>query len=206
MENFYTSIEPLCVFLRFLGFFPRTFINPVYKGHLSKTNFALIQTAIGIMIMLTLIFGSIMHYYFYEVYLLDFLTYPIWTYIFIFGTVQFFLECIYQIYKVNDIKLFFKQMQSIDIKLQRLDILVDHSRQRNIVKNVTLSIVVLMIVRIPLVIAFYKFIFNFYQTQVLLSEIMYCFMLIYECLFCLQFIIPTYLLRERFEALKNFLR
>jgi len=206
MENFYTSIEPLCIFLRFLGFFPRSFIKPASKGQLKRTKLDIAQTGFGICLLFLLSFGNILHYYTYKVYNMDILIYSIWSWIFMFANVLFTVQCIHQIYKTDVISAFFELMHSIDMNILQMEALIDHRKHRKIVRNVTLSIVLLMFARIPLIVVFYGFIFEFYTPQILISEVLFCFLLIYECLFCLQFMIPTYLLRGRFQLMNNILR
>ncbi|KAL7051663.1 hypothetical protein ACKWTF_004558 [Chironomus riparius] len=206
MENFYTSIEPLCTFLRFLGFLPRNFINPACKGQLKKTRFSIIQTGFGVGLLLLLSIGNMVHYFVYEVYKMDLLIYSIWSWILFFANLSFTIECIYQLYKADSITTFFKLMQTIDLKILQMEVSIDHRVHRKIVSNVILITVLLMFARIPLIVIFYGYVFEFYTRQVLISEVFYNFLLIYECLFCLQFIIPTYLLRERFKLLKDILR
>jgi len=205
MENFYTSIEPLCMFLRILGFFPQTFEKPVTEGYLSATKCSIIQTICAVIVILASIVGNITHYYVYDVHEGSFFIDSIWTWILLFGMAFVLLQLIYQIYKMNEIKMFFKLMHSIDVKLSYLSLRIDFFEERKFVKKLSIIFGLLLIIRLPLV-AVLGIVHTVYTAETMISEIMYNIHLSYECLFCLQFFIFSYILRERFRMFKSFIR
>ena len=101
MENFYTSIEPLCSFLRILGFFPQTFEKPVTEGYLTATKCSIIQTICAVIVILGSIVGNITHYYVYDVHEASFFIDSIWTWILLFGMTFVLLQLIYQMNKME---------------------------------------------------------------------------------------------------------
>lgn len=204
MENFYTSIEPLCIFQRFLGFFPQTFEKPVTEGYLSATNCSIIQTICAIIVILASIIGNIIHFYVYEINKGSFFTDSIWNWILMLGMTFVLLQFIYQMNKMDEIKMFFKLMHSIDVKLSYLTCGIDFIEERKFVKKLSVIFACLLIARVPIV-ALLGFEYNVYNVETMVSEIMYNIHLSYECLFCLQFFVFTYILRERFRLLRGFI-
>lgn len=205
MENFYTSIEPLCMFLRILGFFPQTFEKPVTEGYLSATKCSIIQTICAVIVILASIVGNITHYYIYDVHEASFFIDSIWTWILLFGMVFVLLQLIYQMNKMDEIKMFFKVMHSIDVKLSYLSLRIDFFEERKFVKKLSIIFGLVLIIRLPIV-ALLGIVYTVYTAETMISEIMYNIHLSYECLFCLQFFIFSYILRERFRMFKSFIR
>jgi hypothetical protein len=173
---------------------------------LKVTVSSVLQTVGGISMLLILFTGSIFRYVHFKIYNENFLAIAIWSWILKFGFLTFLIQCIYQVYNMEEIKTFFGIMNSIDLKLQSMSLVINHSKYRKIVRNVCLFLGLLMMLRIPVIIFIYGFIIQTFTMDALFAEIMFCFFIIYECLLCLQFIIPTFLVRERFKIIRNFVR
>lgn len=206
MDNFYTTIELLCTFLRFFGFFPQHLESRASGRSLKVTKLSVFQTIFGVGLIFTLITGNIVHFYVYKIYETDFLNNSVWSYILMLGCISVFIQCLFQLYNMDKIKRLFESMHRLDEKFSKNFIFIDHSRQRKVVRNVSMFLIILISLKIPMIIAVYGLLLEIFTFEIIVLEVLFCFLLLYECLFCLQFIIPTYLLRERFKVLKNFLR
>lgn len=206
MANFYTSLEPLCALLRIFGLFSQTFEPPTNQGSLKITKLSLFHTIFAIILLVIAIVCCATHYYYYQVYLKNFLDSSIWSWILFIGFITFLSQIIFQFYKMEEIKKFFELVHTVDRKFNSLSLVIDHSRHRKVVRIVVVSLGLLMTMRIPVIITVYGFILKMFEREYLFMELMFCLFIIYECLFCLQFIIPTFLLRERFKILKGYVR
>jgi hypothetical protein len=203
MDSFYSSISPFCTFARFMGFFP----FEIRDEELKITLYSLSITTISIGYLLAETISNV--FYQYSAYVENaekFLDTFVWAWFLWFVLpviwLQFFIQ---MMFKQKEVKTLFQLMLKIDSKFNNLYLNIDHSRHRKVVKFIVIATLGVMTARQCSSILIYYHL-PFFEKSMLFQEIGYAHYLLYECFFCLQFIVPTYLLRERFQILKSLLR
>ncbi|KAL7051662.1 hypothetical protein ACKWTF_004557 [Chironomus riparius] len=185
-----------------------SFIKPVSKGNLRFTRLSLLRmsmTAAFFILMICFIFYN--HITFINEQQ-PFLDMTIWSWFLIFIYPLIVAQLIFQVLKMKDIRKFLKFMDEIDKKLKKLSIKVDHKRHRRLIIRTTFILMLILSLKFTASIVITKIFWMYYSTNGnrFSHEVCFLFFLFYESFFALQFVFLTYLLRERFSALKKMLR
>lgn len=204
MNNYFTSIEP---FYKIFGLLPLSFENQAWKGNM-KVSYLSLAKSIGVFLFLIiLMFFIIWNHIIFINEKQPFLALMFWSWFLVAVYPTIFIQFSYQMIKSKDIRKFFKFMDEIDHKFRKLCINIDHQRHRKITFRSTIIIAVTLIIRFIPVLIFSILNKEYYKSNgnMTANEISYFGFLIYISAFTLQFVFPTYLLRERFIALKELL-
>jgi hypothetical protein len=201
MENVFTTIEPFCNLARILGFFPLSLDE---RRSPKVTKFSSLLTFIAFLVCLLVIAGNICHFkYFVYSASEEFLRFSIWSIISILNFIMLSLQMLFNITNVCKIKRFFLLLQKYDEKCGTISVFIDHSGQRKFVKIIIRAVLMSIMLRyIQTVVLFTVFIKDQQKTS-FIQDHFSCYFLVYESFFCLQFIIPTFLVRERLKTIKN---
>ncbi|KAL7051665.1 hypothetical protein ACKWTF_004560 [Chironomus riparius] len=208
MENYFTSIEPFYRVAKIFGLFPMNFEEPVRKGNLNFTKISIVRT-IGTFALLIAMNCMIIHNHItYQSENQPFLSLMVWSWFLILVYPIIIIQLIVQVYKIKDIRKFLHFMHQIDLKFRQLNIQINHKVCHKKIFYITMFAIGTMLIRFlaSTIYAFKKKTFVFTQGNMIIQEICYLCFLFYQCFFTLQFIIPTYLVKKRFEALKDLLR
>jgi hypothetical protein len=202
METFYTSINPFCVFARSLGFFPLDFDE---KGHLKCTKWSLAQTALGITVILsqtTIVFCRPFQFY---VNASNFFDTTLWSLFLDFLYPTIILQFCVQMWKMKDIKKFLRLMYKTDVKINSIRVFLNHTRHLRVVRFLVCFSILVSISKFLLSLLYHK-LDDGGERMYYIEELSYGIYTVFECFFTLQFIVTSFLLRERFKALKSFLK
>jgi hypothetical protein len=134
---------------------------------------------------------------------LEFLKTPIWSIVSIFNLILLLMQMLLHISRSGRVKKFLKFMQNCDEKFNTLQLFIDYQKQRRVIRNKTLLVVALILLRYAQTILMYCTLFKGVQRTSFIQELFCCYFLLYVCTFCLQFIIFTYLVRERIKIITN---
>ncbi|KAG5684163.1 hypothetical protein PVAND_013404 [Polypedilum vanderplanki] len=200
MESFCTSMNSFCIFARFMGFFPFAINGKSLK--FTITSVAI--TIASICVFLIEAICNLFHNYVFIEKDARFFDSHIWNWFLRFVHPITFLQICIHMYKTKEIKEFYQHMQIVDLKFNHFYLQIDHSSQKKFVKFVMNFTLLLLFVRFCSSVIIIEFLSSF-EWNAIIQEIFYARYLLYETFFCLQFIIPTYLLRKRFEILKELL-
>lgn len=208
MDNYFTSIEPFYKISNIFGFLPLSFVKPVRKGNLKFSYFSIFRTILVFVALFLLIILIIRNHIIFTYEKQSFLVVMIWSWFLLFIYPFITTQLIFQLTKAKEIRNLFYFMDEIDSKFHKLFIKIDHQRYRKKVFSATFVIIGILVLRFSgsfvvgiLNIEHYKS-----KGSMQVQEIAYFVFLLYVTLFSLQFIFPTYLVRERFIALKELLR
>jgi hypothetical protein len=199
----YSSFYPFCIFARFLGFFPFGFEGATKNGRLQLTFCSIFFTLLGVAILSMATTAQFSMSYHFVIAQSNFFETTIWTYFLSFVFPIIFLQLFIQTYRANRLKEFIHFVHEVDLKFQDLNVNINHFQQRRRVISFIISMVCVLLAR--------------YSSSLLIhlqldgdffifSESLYAAYLLYECFFALQFVVPTYLIRERFKELRKMLR
>lgn len=209
MDNYFTSIEPFYRVAKVFGLFPMSFEQPVSKGNLKFTKFSIMR-AIGTFLFLLAMNCMIIHNHItYQSENQPFLSLMVWSWFLILVYPIIITQLIVQMYKMKDIKKFLHFMHQVDQKFRQLRIKIDHKRYRKKIFYTTMLAIGNMLTRFvcSIVYALYNDAFVFTtQGSMMVQEFCYLCFLFYQVFFTLQFIFPVYLIKKRFETLKDVLR
>jgi nitrate reductase gamma subunit len=204
MENFYTSVKPFYNFARILGFFPLVFEGPVRKGVLKK---ALWTSLLPLMVLLILSVCNVLHYkHFVHDASSEFLKFSVWSIATMVNYTLLLLQFIFHLTKASKVKKFMVFMQKCDEKFNATSLFIDHKQQRKYIKCLIFAVLLLTLLRYIETLVVYKIFLRELQRTSFVQEHFCAYFMLYECFFCLQFIIPAYIVRERFKILKSSLR
>jgi hypothetical protein len=131
MDNSYTSIYPLLVFARCLGFFPCQFVGSVKDGVFKVTKLSVIQTILVILSLAALIASNVCHYVFYKVYKNEFLNIVVWSWILLLGYSSIILLILIHFTKLNGVIKFLRSINKIDAKIEKLNLKINYARHFN---------------------------------------------------------------------------
>lgn len=208
MENLYTSIRPFYKVLKFFGLFPMNFEGPIRNGNLKITKLSMINTIILFGVLASTMANIIMNHIKFEEEKQPFLGMIIWSWFLIFIYPVIIIQLIIQMTVIKDIRNYFKFMHEIDKKMRGLFVKIDHVRHQKVIFWSTIFFLFTIIAR------FIASLFNgmvygvVYATKgnLVVQEFSYVCFLFSETFFILQFVFPTYLIRERFRILTDLLR
>ncbi|KAG5679296.1 hypothetical protein PVAND_008874 [Polypedilum vanderplanki] len=200
MENFYTVMKPLCTFGNFLGFFHFSFDSDVRKGNLVFNKIDLLQNIAAIGVLCIIMIANIIQYDLY-LYEKDFFEYRVWSWMIYFAIPSILLMIVFQMTKNKKIKKFFNVMASCDEKIYNLNLIIDHRKHKKVVVWLSLLSIFTPVINYIKVLSGDDLEFN-----TIVQEFFYAYYMLYECFIFIQFIIPTYLIRERFKVLQCFLK
>lgn len=209
MENYFTSIEPFYRVAKLFGLFPMNFEEPVRKGNLKHTTCSLLRTGIALLILFGMFMLIIYNHIIYICENQPFFYWMVWSWILIFIFPVITIQLILQILKMKEFKGFFHFMNEIDSKLYQFSVKIDHKRHRKFIYCFTYLWFGMMLIRFCATIFIMKGYEPFYVSSkgsLIVQETSYVFVLFYNCLYSLQFIFITYLLRERFRIINGLLR
>jgi len=207
MENYFSSIQPFYRVAKFFGLFPMSYKGSVPKGVIKFTACSLIRTILAAILLLGMILLIMFNHILFLMERRPLLINMVWSWFLIIIYPVIFFQLILQALRIKKIRSFLLFMNEIDGKLEQL-VKLDHKKHR---RFISCNLVLLAgIILIRSLLRWYVLVKNGaqYQTRasVLVQEMCYLWFLFYNCLFSLQFIFATYLLRERFRALKDLLR
>jgi hypothetical protein len=205
MDNFYTSIKPFCIFANYMGFFPFSFDGPARKGFLKIKKINVLQIVLVLIILTTATVGNFVLYVYTYDPTLSFFRYSVWTWLMVFADPIIFLQFFIQLKKQHEIRSFLKLMHDIDLRFMSLGLQVDHKSHRKFVRNLSISIMFLPCMNyiIPVLGSYY---YGQISSNTFAQEFFYFVYVSVECFIFTQFVVFTYLLRERFKLLSKLLR
>jgi hypothetical protein len=205
MENIYTSIEAFRVYGNFMGFFPLSFNGPSRKGiwKVKKVNILQVFISLGILFISSV--ANIIHYlrawYKWD----NIFHFSIWSWLIMVAYPMIFMQFLFQMSNLNEIKELFKILHEIDLKFQLMSMKVNFESHRKFVKYFTIFIVFTPILNYS-----FTFFSGYYLSESdvdsLLQELFYFCYMFYQCYIITQFITFTYLLKERFKLLGELLK
>jgi hypothetical protein len=202
MENFYTTIQPLCVFGNILGFFSFSFEGETRKGHLVVKKLTVFQIALAIFTLCTVMIVNAIQYK-TDLVERDFFEYRVWSWVLIFNLPTVLILIIIQMARHKRIKEFFVEMHACDQKISKLNILIDHARQKKV-------IIGLLSVSVFGTVAHYLHVLlrgrHTLDVSTVIQEFFYAYYLLYECFMLFQLTIYSFIIRERFKILQNYLK
>lgn len=208
MENFFTSIQPFYRLAKFFGLFSMSYRGSVRKGILKFTICSIIRTLLAFFALFAMIFFILVNHIMLLVEQRPFLINMVWSWFLVLIYPVIFIQLILQVSKMKKLRSFLLFMNETDKKLQQLQINIDHKKQRRFISYNLTFFVGIMLIRC--ILQGYTMVKNrsIYRTRasVVVQEICYLCYLFYCCLLSFQFIFITYLLRERFRAIKDLLR
>lgn len=159
----------------------------------NKTN--LIQV---IVVLLIFTIANIFHYRFF-ICGMDFFEYSIWSWFLFFSYPLIFIQFIFQMCKLNEMRELMRVLYKCDIKIYSLYLQIDHRKQRKVVKYLLIFIVSWVAINvIQVTICHY---FNLLGLHSMIQGYFYSLILLFENYVCFQFIVPSYQVRERFKLL-----
>lgn len=207
MENYFTSIQPFYGVAKFFGLFPMSYKGLVPKGVIKFTVCSIIRTLLAAILLLGMILLIMFNHILFLMERRPFLVNMVWSWFLIIIYPVIFLQLILQALRIKKIRSFLLFMNEIDGKLEQL-VKLDHQKHRRyIICNLALLAGILLI---RTILQGYALVKNGAQVRtrasIVVQEMCYLWLLIYNCMFSLQFIFAAYLLRERFRALKDLLR
>lgn len=198
--NFYTSVKPFCDFARICGVFPYSSKGPARDGKF-KLNFkGIFCTLISLCLIVVVLSKA-----------LDIgtkqskqklLEAKVWCWILILGTAFTLISFVYQNFHLKEILEFFCLLDNCDSKLKSLNLEIDHKKERKF--NFHASFLGIFG---PISYLFFMTAFNhhFGLGLGLHWNLLYMHFLLYKSFFCVQFIVITNAIRERFEAMSSLL-
>lgn len=208
MENYFTSIQPFYRLAKFFGLFPMSYKGPVRRGILKFTICGFIRTLLAFLVLFTMLFFIFINHIMLLMEQRPFLINTVWSWFLIIIYPVIIFQLILQAIKMKKIRSFFIFMNEIDSKLQQLQVLLDHKKHRRFISYNLAFLVGIMLIRF--ILQGYALLKSGsrYRTRasVAVQEICFLWFLFYYCLLSLQFVFITYLVRERFRALKDLLR
>jgi len=204
MENYLTSLEP---FYKISKLLPVSFEKPIRKGNLKFTYLSLLRTAVVFVILFVFIIFILSNHIIFTNENQAFLALMFWSWFLIAVYPTIILQLTFQMIKTKDIRIFFNFMDDIDSKFRKLCIKIDHQRHRKIIFRCTWLMTSTLLLRFLPILIFSILNKDEYKTNgnMTANEISYFGFLVYISAFTLQFVFLTYLLRERFSALKELL-
>ena len=204
MENYFSSIEP---FYKIFKLLPLNFEKPIRKGNLKLTYLSLLTTAFVFVILFVMIIFIISNHIIFTSEKQAFLALMFWSWFLIAVYPTIIFQLTFQIIKTKDIRIFFNFMDDIDCKFRKLCIKIDHQRHRKIIFRSTLLMASTLLLRFLPILIFSILNKDKYKTNgnMTANETSYFGFLVYISAFTLQFVFLSYLLRERFSALKELL-
>lgn len=208
MDNYFTSIEQFFKFAKIFGLFPMSFVKPVWKGKLKFTKLSIIRTIATLVFLFAMNCMIIHNHITYQLENQPFLSFMVWSWFLILVYPIIIIQLILQVVNMKRIRKFHQSINNIDLKCRKLFIKFEHKKYRKIVLYTTVFVISNMVLRFVVSTAYALFNNHFQLTEgnMVIQEICYVCFLFYECFFTLQFIFPTYLIRERFTGLKNLLK
>ena len=208
MENYFTSIQPFYRLAKFFGLFPMGYKGPERRGILKFTICGFIRTLLAFLVLFGMLFLIFINHIMLLMEQRPFLINMVWSWFLLIIYPVIIFQLILQAIKMKKIRSLFLFMNEIDSKLQQLQVLVDHKKHRRFISYNLVFLVGIMLIRF--ILQGYALVKNGspYRTRssVLVQEICFLWFLFYYCLLSLQFVFITYLVRERFKALKDLLR
>ena len=208
MENCYAEIEPFWKISKNFGLFPMSFEGPIGKGSLKFTKLSILRTTMVFGFLLFMIGMIIFNHFVYQSANQSFFESKVWSWFLLLAFPSLIIELIYQIYKTNETKDFIHFMGETDQKFHGLYLKIDHRKYRKFILYVTVTIFGMMLIRFFASLIWFSISDGYYKTggKMLTQETGYTAVLFFECYFSLQFIFPTFQIRERFVLLRNLLR
>ena len=205
MHNYFTSIE---LFYRIFPLLPLSFGKHKKRGNLNLTYSSLLWKFLLFLILFVLMIFIIWNHIIFTNEKQPFLGMMFWSWFLIAVYPTIIFQLTFQMLKTKKIKEFFSFMDEIDRKIRKLCIKIDHQRHRKIIFRSSLLIVITLLLRFLPILIFSIFNKDQYKTNgnMITNEISYFGFLVYISAFTLQFVFPTYLLRERFTSLKELLK
>lgn len=208
MESCYTEIEPFFKISKNFGLFPMNLEGPFGKEKLKFTKLSILRTIIAFVLLFAMI-GVIIVNHFEDISdNQPFLGSMIWSWFLLIAFPALIIQLVFKIFKTNRTKYFIHFMGKIDRKFYGLYLKIDHQKHRKFILFVTVTIFGVILVRLLASLVWFFMKSGYYATGVkmIIQETGYTAVLFFECYFSLQFIFPTYQIRERFILLRNLLR
>lgn len=195
--DFFTSIEPFLKFAKFLGFSPFAIDKKTWKVFIRKKD--VLVTALPISFTIFVHISILVHYYYYN-RLYGFFDYKIWVYLMIFSIFLIIILHFKQFKKREKLESFFMITRRIDLLLGVLGEKIDYQKHKKVLK---MLLIISSIYSVGAFLSLSSTLFYIRQNIDVIILEFYCFMnFSYELFFCLEFICPTYLIRQRFKLLK----
>lgn len=207
MDNFYSTVKPFCVLSKCLGFFPLSIEVEDEATKIGNTEGKICNLLITFLTVLVFIFIIIANIVHYKTFMneTDFFEFIIWSWLLIFMLPTVLLAFIIQMCKLGEIKELFELMNRSDMKLKKLQMHIDNKRQRKFVTILTILTLLIPSVNYSQMILV-NVNYSTMEFHTLVHECFFSFFLLFECFLSCQFIIPTFLVRERFKTLQDYLR
>lgn len=203
VENIFSSIKPFFVVSKFFGFFLFSLNERFLKfGELQTFCCDIMKTSVAIFFACLTFVGVL-----FEVWInrkLDFIRKQVWGLILAASLPMLLAQFIFQIRKRHKIGRFLNKLNESDLKLKKLGIKIDFQRHRKIVKILSFLLIILIPIWYCSILVLGYFIGEVYSYDDMVTVVLYAYYLIYESLSCLQFIVPSFLVYERFKLLKKF--
>lgn len=208
MESCYAEIEPFFKISKNFGLFPMSFEGPIGKGSLKFTKLSILRTVIAFGLLLFMIGMIILNSFLNQSDKDTFLGVLVWSWFLLFAFLSLIVELIIQICKTNATKDFVHFMGEIDKKFHGLYLKINHRKYRKFILYVTVIIFGVILIRFFGSLILFNLRGGYYSTgsKMITQETGFTLVLFFECYFSLQFIFPTFQIRERFILLRNSLR
>lgn len=208
MDSCYAEIEPFFKISKNFGLFPMSFEGPIGKGSLKFTKLSILRTIVAFGLLLFMIGMIIVNHFIYQSDKQPFLGSMIWSWFLLLAFPSLIIQLIFQIYQTNGTKDFVHFMGEIDRKLYGLYLKINHQKHRKFILRVTVVIFGVILFRFLASLVLFSLRGGYYTTggKMITQEAGFTAVLFFECYFSLQFIFPTYQIRERFILLRNLLR
>ncbi|KAL7051660.1 hypothetical protein ACKWTF_004555 [Chironomus riparius] len=208
MDNYLTALEPFLKFGNNFGFYPVDFKNDVRKGGLKFTCLGIVRSFTVLGILCGMIILIVKNHITFLSENQPFLGLLVWSWFLLFLYPVMVIQLGLHVRNTSNIHRFFKLMDEIDGKLRKLFIKIDHRQYRKVILRATILAVVTLFARLITSLTFEIVNSEHFKTKanMIVSEVCYGCFLFYETFFILQFIFVAYLLRERFNLLKDLLR
>jgi hypothetical protein len=208
MESCYAEIEPFFKISKNFGLFPMSFEGPISKGSLKFTKFSILRTVVAFVLLFLMIAMIVLNLFVNQSECDTFLGVVVWSWFLLFGFSLLIIQLIIQICKTAATKNFIHFMNAIDNKFHGLYIKINHRRYRKFILYVTVTIFGVILIRFFASLILFSIRGGYYSTgsKMITQETGFTLVLFFECYFSLQFIFPTFQIRERFILLRNSLR
>lgn len=204
MENFYTSLSPLCKFARMMGFFPIALDKQTEKGHVKVTICGSIQTAFVVVIVISILTFSFFNVIQVHNISSDYFLSVLWAWLLVLIYLTILIQILYQLYQLKDVKTFFRHMHRIDTKFFIIRHNFNHIQHHKVIRFWIIFAIGANLSRYIASLVVHVLLDGINISSIAIETFFSLFAL-YETFMTLQLMVPAYQIRERFRIQKNIL-